>query len=246
MKKILFLLTLPLVLISLIALSNGIVYAKQFEVPPLDPINFDSPRDNIYLPMAIGQTYVYSAETEDGLVRNEITHTSDVKTILGVNCTVVHDIEWVFVEGKGMVLTEETFDWLAWDNQGHVWYFGEDTTEHLYDENWNPIGTSKEGSWEAGLDGAEPGILMLADPRLGLSYRQEFYEDVAEDMAKVLRLNASVSVAYGDFDGCLKTKEWTPLDPGVIEQKFYAPNVGLVFIKELKGKTVMVELVDIY
>ena len=95
------------------------------------------------------------------------------------------------------------------------------------------------------MDGAEPGIIMLADPRPGNAYRQEYYRDVAEDMGKVLRLNATVSIEYGDFDDCLATKEWTPLEPGEIEHKFYAPNVGLVLITELKGKTVRYELVNI-
>ena len=195
--------------------------------------------------MAIGATYVYRAEDEDGVVLNEITQTSQTKVILGVTTTVVHDVEFLLVEGVGSIVIEETFDWIAWDNSGNVWYFGEDTTEYLYDENWNLIGTSKEGSWQAGVDGAKPGILMLADPAPGDSYRQEFFEGVAEDTAKVLNLNGSVSVEYGDFNDVLKTKEWTPLEPGAVEHKFYAADVGLVFIEQLKGKTVRVELVDI-
>jgi len=149
---------------------------------------------------------------------------------------VVHD--WETVNGE---LSEDTYDWYAQDNNGNVWYFGEDTTEYLDDGT-----TSKEGSWEAGVDGAEPGIVMLAEPIPGTSYRQEYYEGNAEDMGKVLRLNARVAVEYGDFDDCLKTKEWTSLDPGVIEHKYYAPGVGLVLVKELKGTTVRVELIDKY
>jgi hypothetical protein len=195
--------------------------------------------------MAIGATYVYRAEEEDGLVLNEITQTSQTKVILGVTTTVVHDVEFLLVEGVGMFVTEETFDWIAWDNNGNVWYFGEDTTEYLYDENWNLIGTSKEGSWQAGVDGAKPGILMLANPRPGDSYRQEFAEDVAEDMAQVLAVNKNISVEYGDFNNVLVTKEWTPLDRGTIEHKYYAAGIGLVFIEQLKGKTIHVELIDI-
>lgn len=228
-----------------LGLSTGIAGARTIELP-FDPAHFTSPRDNTFLPMALGATYVYLAEEEDGLVINEITQTRRKKTILGVNTTVVHDAEWIFIEGVGLVLTEETSDWIAWDNYGNVWYFGEDTTEYLYDEDWNLIGASSEGSWQAGIDGAQPGILMLADPRAGDSYRQEYYQDVAEDMGRVLQLNVPVSVEFGDFDGCLKTKEWTPLESGAIEHKYYAPGVGLVFIEELNGKTVRVELVDIY
>lgn len=215
-------------------------------LPDFDPANFDSPQDNVYWPMAVGDTYRYEAEEEDGLIINEITNTGAFKVILGVTCRVIYDEERIDVEGVGLVRAEETYDWYAWDNDGNVWYFGEDTVEYLYDDDWNPLGTTSEGSWEAGVDGAEPGVVMLADPRPGDSYRQEYYEGVAEDMGKVLKLNAHVSVEYGDFGDCLKTKEWTKLEPGDIEHKYYAPGVGLVFVEELKGKTVRVELVDIY
>jgi hypothetical protein len=244
MKKVFCWLTSPLIFAIVIGLSDQIAHARKINLP-FNVANFSSPLDNLFLPMAIGATYVYTAEEEDGVVLNEITQTSQTKVILGVTTTVVHDIEFLLVEGVGSIVTEETFDWIAWDNNGNVWYFGEDTTEYLYDENWNLIGTSKEGSWQAGVDGAKPGIIMLANPRAGDSYRQEFYEDVAEDMGKVLKLNGSVSVEYGDFDGVLTTKEWTPLEPGAVEHKYYARGVGLVFIEQLKGKTVRVELIDI-
>jgi hypothetical protein len=166
---------------------------------------------------------------------------------MGVDCIVVHDVEWVYVEDQNdWFLTEDTNDWYAWDNSGNVWYFGEETLEYLYDDDWNPLGTSDEGSWEADVNGALPGRVMLADPAPGVCYQQEYYEGEAEDMGRVLRLGVSVSIDYGDFDDCLKTKEWTPLERGVIEHKYYAPGVGLVFIDELKEKTVKVELIDIY
>jgi hypothetical protein len=104
---------------------------------------------------------------------------------------------------------------------------------------------STEGSWEAGVDGAKPGIVMEADPQPGDSYGQEYFEGLAGDMGKVLRLGASVSVPYGVFEDCLKTKECTPLEPGVVEHKCYAWGVGLVLVTELKGKSVRVELVEI-
>ena len=234
----------PALALVLIGVSAGAVEAGTIAIP-FRASNFTAPRDNMYLPMAIGKTYVYWAEEEDGLVVNEITQTTGTKEIQGVETTVVHDVEWVTVEGVGTFKTEETTDWMAWDNFGNVWYFGEDTTEFLYDEDWNLIGTSKTGSWQAGVDGARPGILMLAKPRKGVSYRQEFYKGVAEDMAKVLKSGQRVSIELGEFDGCLKIKEWTSLSPGSVEHKFYAPNVGLVFIEQLRGKTVKVELVDI-
>jgi len=203
--------------------------------PQIDPADFVSTIDNPYFPLIPGTTFTYEAETEDGLERDVVAVTRDTKVILGVTTTVVRDT--ATLDG---VIEEDTFDWYAQDEEGNVWYFGEFTTQF---ENGVPVGNV--GSWEAGVNGAQPGIIMLANPQPGDSYRQEFLAGVAEDMAKVLRLNASVSVPYGDFENCLETKEWTPLEPGSIEHKFYARGVGLVLVEELKGKTVRVELVDI-
>lgn len=224
----------------LISFSLGGAEARRYVRPDISADDFVSQIDNPYMPLEPGTTFVYEAETEDEFILNNITVTDETKEIIGVSCTVVYDVEWV----NGL-LSEETYDWYAQDTSDNVWYFGEATTEYLYDDAGVLIGTSTEGSWEAGVDGATPGIVMLADPLPGISYRQEFYEGVAEDMGKVLRLNARVSVDYGNFDGCLKTREWTPLNPGVIEHKYYAPSIGLVFVEEIKGKTVKVELVDV-
>jgi hypothetical protein len=164
----------------------------------------------------------------------------------GVLATVVHDVVWLDVENGPTVLIEDTFDWYAPDNFGNVWYLGEATVEYLYDEHWNLTGTTTEGSWEAGVNGAEAGLIMLADPRPGRSYRQEFAESVAEDLAKIERLNAKVSVPYGDFSDALVTKEWTPLEHGAVERKFYAAGVGLVLVEEFHGgPTVREELVKV-
>lgn len=246
MKKVMLCLTIVAAAMILVALSTGVVAAKCIDAELVDPADFDTPVDNTYLPMAIGITYVYWAETEDEIILNKITNTADTVNILGVDCTVVRDTEWVSVDdGVTWFITEDTNDWYAWDNFGNVRYFGEETTEFIYDEDWNLIDTSNEGSWMAGVDGALPGIIMLADPEPGVCYQQEFFEDVAEDFGKVLKLNSTVSIDLGEFEDCLKTKEWTPLEPGEIEHKFYAPGVGLVFIEELKGKTVEVELISI-
>jgi hypothetical protein len=221
--------------VMLISFSFGVVEAMKYELPAVSPGDFVSVIDNRYLPLLPGTTLVYQPVGEDNVL-NTVQVTSAVKVILGVTCTVVHD--WETEDGK---LTEDTYDWYAQDKYGNVWYFGEDTKAYLPDGS-----VSTEGSWEAGVDGATAGIVMLADPKPGLSYRQEYYEGVAEDMGKVLRLNVGVSIARGHFAGCLKTKEWTPLGPGVIEHKYYAPRIGLVLIEELKEKTVRVELVDVY
>jgi hypothetical protein len=203
--------------------------------PVINPADFVQEINNLYLPLIPGTTFIYEAHTANSLIRNVVTVTDQTKQIMEVNCTVVHDI--VTVDG---IIEEDTNDWYAQDKDGNVWYFGEFATQF---QDGLPVG--HEGSWEADVNGAKPGIVMLADPLPGQSYRQEFQKGVAEDMAKVLNLNSMASVPYGDFKDCLLTKEWSPLEKGVVEYKFYAPGVGLALILEHKGKTVRMELVDI-
>jgi hypothetical protein len=206
----------------------------------IDPSNFVERIDNRYLPFTPGTTSVYEGETEDGTERIEVYVTDKTREVLGVKCTVVRDK--AFLEGE---LIEDTFDWYAQDKDGNVWYFGEDTREY---ENGKVVST--KGSWEAGVDGAKPGIMMEADPRVGGSYRQEYYEGEAEDVAEVLSLaasglNDSVSVPYGSFDDVLMTKEWNPLEPGVLEYKYYAPGTGLIGEEMIVGGSESIELVDL-
>ncbi len=163
----------------LISFSLGGAEARRYVLPDISADDFVSVIDNPYMPLEPGTTFVYEAETADEFILNNITVTDETKEIMGVSCTVVYDVEWV----NGL-LTEETYDWYAQDADGNVWYFGEATIEYLYDDAGILIGTSTEGSWEAGVDGATPGIVMLATPKPGISYRQEFYEGEAEDMGK--------------------------------------------------------------
>jgi hypothetical protein len=227
--------------VAVLGMSLAPVWADKDKTynPQINPADFGGPIDNPFFPLAPGTTFTYEAETEDGLETDVVSVTGDTKSILDVTCTVVTDQSTL--EG---LIQEDTVDWYAQDNKGNVWYFGEYTTAYEYDEEGNLIGTSHAGSWEAGVEGAQPGIIMLADPQPGDSYRQEFLAGVAEDMAKVLRLNARVSVPYGEFNDCLETKEWSPLEPGAIEHKYYARGIGLVLVEELKGKTVRQELVE--
>lgn len=247
MKKLSHFLVSALVVAMFLVFSVGVVQAGKCELPNFDAGNFNLPADNPYLPIPGGvKTYVYEAEDEDGLIRNYIQFTPDIKVILGVTCTVVYDVEWIWVEDEGQWFKlEETWDWHAWDNFGNFWYFGEDTIEYEYGDDWNQTGSNTEGSWEAGVDGALPGIILPGEPTPGDCYQQEYYEDEAEDVGKVLRLNARASVEYDDYEECMVMKEWTTLEPGNVEHKYYALEEGLVYIKELKEKTVEVELVDI-
>ena len=206
--------------------------------PPsqIDPGNFVSVIDNPYFPLTPGTTFIYRGESDGVPTREVMTVTQETKVILGVTTTIVYHIAY-----EDGVLVEETFDWFAQDVDGNVWYFGEDTKE--LDENGNVISTA--GSWEAGVDGAEAGIIMEANPQIGDRYHQEFYRGEAEDQAKVLELDASICVRYGCFDNVLVTKEWTRLEPGVVEHKYYAEGVGFIYGVMVKGGEEYIELVRV-
>lgn len=206
-----------------------------YYAPEIEPDNFTSVIDNPYRPVTIGLKLVYEGETEDGLERIEVYSTGETRMVMGVECLVVRDV--VTIDGE---LIEDTDDWFAQDLDGNVWYFGE--IARNYEDGYL---TDLEGSWEAGKDGALPGILMpAAPPEEGVLFRQEFLLGDAEDMAEVISLDNSVDVPYGSFDDCLKSLEFTPLEPDAFEFKYYAPGIGLV-LEEKPEDEEMVELVDI-
>ena len=212
--------------------------------PNLRPADFSPGGANPYFPLVPGTTFRYAGGSDDEPEIGIVHVTTAIKTILGINATVVHDRVYLDANGNGVPdgtvcgadlgitseLIEETFDWYATANDNTVWYLGEDSREY---DDCTLVGTT--GSWEAGVDGAQPGIIMLAQPVVGQSYRQEFAEDVAEDWARVLQLNQQVSVPFGAFSGCLKTIDWSALEPGHREHKFYCPNVGLVLEVSPRG-----------
>jgi hypothetical protein len=202
----------------------------------INPQDFSTTIDNPFFPLVPNTTYVYVGTTEGSAARDEFQVTRRTKVILGVTCREVRDR--AYVDG---VLAEDTLDWFAQDKDGNVWYFGEDTKE--LDADGNVIST--EGSWQAGVNGALPGIIMEANPRVGDTYQQEFSVGVAEDMATVRALNKTVNVPFGMFKDCLETGEFTPLEPGTIDHKFYARGVGLVQSVALRGGRERLELVTI-
>ena len=148
------------------------------------------------------------------------------KEVLGISCTIV----------KRMVLpggypSEISYSFFAQDTTGAVWCFGED-------RNFSSGGVvvSKEGSWEAGVDGAKPGVIIPSVPHIGQVYRQEYLACVAEDMSEVLDVDASVTVPHGPYTGCLCTHEYTPLDSRINMTRYYARGVGLVLtVNETAG-----------
>jgi len=186
--------------------------------PVIDPANFVSTIDNPYFPLVPGTTFIYEGQTAAGLEHNEVFVTHNTGVIKGVTCTEVHDT--VRLNG---VLTEDTLDWFAQDKFSRVWYMGENSQELT-----DGLPTSLEGSWVGGVDGAQPGIIMEAMPAVGDFYRQEFLPGTAEDLAEVVSLAESVTVAAGQFDNCLKTKETSSLEPDTLEYKFYFKGVGNV------------------
>jgi hypothetical protein len=186
--------------------------------------------DNPYWPMTPGARWVY----REGAQRIVVTVTHRTKTVAsGVTARVVHDR----ATEDGQVV-EDTFDWYAQDARGNVWYVGEDTTEY---EDGRPV--SKEGSFEAGVDGARPGMIMPAHPRVGMRYRQEYYKGHAEDRARIFSRRERAEVPFGFFRRTLMTREENALEPRVLEYKFYARGVGPVLAVSVSGGSDREELV---
>ena len=197
--------------------SSGITFDDPYE-PTIDPSDFVEGIDNPYYPMVPGTVWVYEGVSEEGLERIEFRVLEETRMVMGVECVVVRDI--VSIDGE---VIEDTFDWFAQDMDGNVWYFGEDSKEM---DKGQVVSTA--GSWEAGVDGALPGIIMLAEPYVGLTYRQEFYAGEAEDMATVLDLDGSITIRGTTYEQVLILKAFTPLDPLSIEYNFVVPGVGIV------------------
>ncbi len=205
------------------------------KAPAVNPADFVTTIDNPYMPLVPGTKLRYEGTTEDGTETVAVEVTRRTKKILGVTAVVVRDT----VTEDGQVV-EDTFDWFAQDREGNVWYFGEDSKEI---EDGKVVST--EGSWEAGKDGAEPGIVMKAKPKVGDKYRQEYYKGVAEDRGEVLSTTEKVTVPYGSYDNVLKTKDDSPLEPDVVEHKYYAKDVGLIREMQVEGGDDRLELISV-
>ena len=200
--------------------------------PTIDPANFQATVDNPYLPLIPGTVFKFTEKADGQVADDTVTVTQDTRQIMGVQCVVVHDV----VREKG-VLEEETYDWYAQDKEGAVWYFGEDTKE--IDDNGK---ISTEGSWQAGVGGALPGLIMPAHPAPGEPFRQEYLAGHAEDMGQIVALNSGIKVPYGPFTDCVKTKEWSMIESGY-ESKWYARGIGVVREESTKGE--IAELVSV-
>lgn len=199
--------------------------------PDVDPAALSDEVTNDLFPLPVGASWVYEAETDEGLERIEVSVNGDTEEVWGATTRVVRDTVWIAGE-----MVEDTWDWFAQDPDGHVWYMGEDTAEYEDGEIIN-----HEGAWESGVGGALPGVNMLADPQVGDEYRQEYLAGEAEDYAVVLSIDEEVTVEAGTFTGCLKTRDLSAADPTLDEFKYYCPGVGNVLVEE---GDVRVELIE--
>jgi hypothetical protein len=220
----------PTQIVDLFTESGG-VYAVN-----LTPADFVEVVDNPYFPLPPGAKWEY--EIRQGNVSKQtdtLEVLKDKRAVNGVQATVVRD-----TVSAGNQIVEDTFDWFAQDKYGNVWYVGESVDNYVAG-----IVVSHSGSWEWGVDGALPGIIMWADPSAHLNeeYRQEYYLGKAEDMGQVLSVNESLTVPFGSFDQVVKTLDFSKIEAGQ-EQKFYAPGIGLLKEMDVNGneEVVLVKL----
>ena len=201
----------------------------------IDPQGFVETIDNPYMPLVPGSTWRLEGKTADGHEVDTITVLDETREVMGVTTTVVKDV--VELRGEGVV--EKTWDWFAQDLRGNVWYFGEDTAEY---EDGKIV--SRAGAWEAGVDGALPGIVMPAEPVPNDATRQEYFPGEAEDLGWVVQIGLSRDVPAGSYDDVIKILEWSPLEPRIVVEKLYAPGVGILTEHALSGGLENFELVE--
>lgn len=216
--------------------SSPIHLPQGSERVTLDPGDFVATVDHPFWPMRPGNVWIYRKTGADGTVlRVKMTVTGGTKRILGIEATAVH--EKVTTDGD---LVADTIDWYAQDTAGTLWFLGENAMGY---KNGEVVSTS--GSWEAGVDRAQPGIILPAEPQEGMTYRKEYYAGKAEDKAEVVSLDEKVDVRAGSFEGVLLTKQFSALNPGVVEQTFYARGLGPVLVVRVSGGKSRKELISI-
>jgi hypothetical protein len=191
--------------------------------------------DNPWYPLIPGTTYVYRGAKDGHPSREVLTVTHRTRLIAGVPCVVIEDR--LYLSGH---LEERTTEWYSQGNRGNVWYFGENTAELPKDGHV----TSTSGAWQAGINGAKPGLFMFAHPKIGQTAQQEFYKGQAAVHFRVLSLHASASTPYTTSSNVLLTEEWTPLEPGVLDHKLYVRGIGTVLEQTVQGGSEQAALVS--
>jgi hypothetical protein len=204
--------------------------------PHINPASFSPNVTNQLFPLTPGTTLVYTGTKDGKKALDLFATTSRTKTIDGVRTRVVEDRLYL-----SNILEERTSDYYAQDRCGNVWYFGEDTAE--LDRHGHVVST--EGSFHAGVDGAQPGVFMQAHPQVGRKFRQEWYQGHAEDIFKVIDLSAPVTVPYGSFRHALRTAETTAVEPGVLDNKYYVRGIGQVAELSVTGPREALKLIEI-
>src|SRR3954469_1125446 len=218
------------------AQSGTNTFPQSSEPANLNPADFSTQVDNPYFPLPVGAEWQIRVTNQEGTVQHQVITVTDKTRQMadGVTARVVHDV--VSEHGKQVEITE---DWYAQDSEGNVWYFGEHTAEIL------PSGKrDSSGSFEAGRNGADAGITMLAHPTPGQTYREEYYAGHAEDRTKVLALDQQAEVPFGHFRNVILTEDYTPVEPNVLELKMYAPGVGQVLAQTVSGGSEREELIS--
>jgi len=211
-------------------------FPQTSEPSNLNPADFTTKVDNPFFPLPVGAQWQIRVTDQEGTVQHEvITVTDKTKRIAdGVEARVVHDV--VSEGGKPVEITD---DWYSQDADGNVWYFGEDTTE-IHDGEQDT-----SGSFEAGVNGADAGIAMLAHPSAGQTYREEYYKGHAEDRSRVLATEGQqAEVPFGHFRDVLLTEDYSPVEPNVLELKFYAKGIGQVLAQTVSGGSEREELLS--
>ena len=203
----------------------------------VDPGAFATSKPNPYFPLEPGTVVRYRGVDEGKHLTERLTITHDTKMIQGVRTRVVHDV----VHRADGSVAERTRDWYAADQDGNVWYFGENTA--TYDEHGHV--DSREGSWRAGRDGARAGIIMPAHPHPTDAYRQEFLRGHAEDQAWIVQNDATVRTAHHRYTSVVRSFEWSRLEKSVVSVKFYAQGVGIVTEQDLTGGSEKFEVVSV-
>ncbi len=216
--------------------SESAALPQGAESAELDPADFTPGSDHQYFPLTPGTQWRFRETDVEGSVQEVVvTVTSETRTLAnGVEARVVRD-----TVSEGGTLVEDTFDWYAQDTDGNVWYLGEETAEF---EDGRLA--SREGSFEAGVDGALPGVVMPAEPTAGQEYRQEYYAGQAEDNGAVIATGQQAEVPKGHFEDAVLTADTNALEPEVLEYKLYAPDVGLVLTLDVSGGSAREELLS--
>jgi hypothetical protein len=186
--------------------------------PTINAADFTHTVDHPYFPLRTGATKSFDGTRDGKPHHTEVQILTRTRKVMGIDCVVINDT----VTSNG-ALVEQTEDWYAQDKTGNVWYFGENTAEYQ-----NGVVSSTHGTWEAGVDGAQPGIILYATPKVGQAYYQEYRPGQAEDRAKVLTLDSVLKVPAGSFQKVITTEDSDPLNPDKTDKKWYAPGVGLI------------------